>query len=144
MAQDTKSTAVWIWYPGDFEIRLHEKLSVRRRSRGVMYPAFWRLDRHYSNVRFRYAYDLPHEETIRIYAEGTFSLYLDGQENNRFHDPEFTLPAGRHEITVCVFHDAEIPALLIEGEHVRTNSDWIVNSLPLILTEKAEKMFQPG
>lgn len=120
--------AVWIWYPGDFEIRLHEKVSVRRRSRGVMYPAFWRLDRHYSNVRFRFTYDLPHEETIRIWSEGTFSLYLDGKDNYRYADHRITLPAGRHEITVCVFNDAEIPALLIEGENVRTSSAWEADS----------------
>ena len=121
-------TAVWIWYPGDFEIRLHEKVSVRRRSRGAMYPAYWRLDRHYSNIRFRFTYDLPCEETVRVWAEGTFSLYLDGKDNDRYHEHLITLPAGRHEITVCVFNDAEIPALLIEGDRIRTSSEWEADS----------------
>ncbi|WP_123039602.1 amylo-alpha-1,6-glucosidase [Cohnella candidum] len=121
-------TATWIWYPGDFEIRLHEKMSVKRKARDVMYPAFWRLDRHYSNVRFRCTYDLPQEEQIRILAEGTFSLYLDGKDNYRSDDSVYTLPAGRHEITVSVFNDVEVPALYIEGTNFRTGTCWEANS----------------
>ncbi|MGF7032315.1 hypothetical protein J2T17_003238 [Paenibacillus mucilaginosus] len=118
----------WIWYPGDFEIRLHEKMSVKRRARDVMYPAYWRLDRHYSNVKFRYTYDLPQEEQITIAAEGTFSLYLDGKDNYRYGDSVMTLPAGRHEIMVSVFNDAEVPALFIEGANIRTDSTWEATS----------------
>ncbi|TLS48771.1 alpha-rhamnosidase [Paenibacillus antri] len=120
--------ATWIWYPGDFEIRLHEKMSVQRRARGVMYPAYWRLDRHYSNIQFRYTYDLEREERIAIAAEGTFSLFLDGKDNCRSNETQFTLPAGRHEITVSVFNDAEAPALYIDGPTVRTDSSWEVTS----------------
>ncbi|PYY25333.1 alpha-L-rhamnosidase-related protein [Paenibacillus illinoisensis] len=122
------NSAVWIWYPGDFEIRLHEKMSVKRKSRDVMYPAFWRLDRHYSNVNFRFTYDLDQEEQIKITSEGTFSLFLDGKENFRSKDSKTTLPAGRHEITVCIFNDAEMPALFIEGQNVYTSSNWEASS----------------
>ena len=128
MENNKGNTACWIWYPGDFEIRLHEKMSVKRRSRGVMFPAFWRLDRHYSNVSFRYTYDLAQEERITVWSEGAFSIHLDGRENFRSKDSVLTLPAGRHQITVCVFNDAEMPALLIEGEHVQTGPGWEVCS----------------
>jgi alpha-L-rhamnosidase len=123
-----KPAATWIWYPGDFEIRLHEKMSVKRRARGVMYPAYWRLDRHYSNVKFRYTYDLPKEERIRIAAEGTFSFYFDGKDNYRLNDSVITLPSGCHEITVSVYNDMDVPALFIEGDTVRTDSSWEVTS----------------
>lgn len=93
-----------------------------------MYPAFWRLDRHYSNVSFRYTYDLQQEEQITITSEGTFSLFLDGKDNIRSNNSVITLPAGRHQIMVSVFNDAETPALLIEGTHVRTDSSWEVSS----------------
>ncbi|RAV21314.1 amylo-alpha-1,6-glucosidase [Paenibacillus contaminans] len=129
MTQHTATmSASWIWYPGDFEIRLHEKMSVKRRSRGVLYPAYWRLDRHYSNVTFRYTYDLPQEERITVAAEGSFSLYVDGKGNDRSDDAVITLPAGRHEINVSVFNDIEVPALFIEGANIRTNSSWEVTS----------------
>ncbi|MCG7384665.1 alpha-rhamnosidase [Paenibacillus sp. ACRRY] len=127
-SQKDESKSLWIWYPGDFEIRLHEKMSIKRRARDVMYPVFWRLDRHYSNIQFRYTYDLPEEETVKISAEGEFSLYLDGKDNFRFNDSILTLPAGCHEIRISVFNDTDAPALFIEGQHVYTNSSWQVTS----------------
>ncbi|SFB05075.1 alpha-L-rhamnosidase [Cohnella sp. OV330] len=126
--QETPQTATWIWYPGDFEIRLHEKMSVKRRTRGVPYPAYWRLDRHYSNVKFRYVYDLPREEQVAIKAEGAFSLYLDGKDNDRTDEPVIMLPAGKHEISVSVFNDVEMPALYIEGPNIRTDASWEATS----------------
>ncbi|MCM3749385.1 alpha-rhamnosidase [Paenibacillus pasadenensis] len=123
-----KPAATWIWYPGDFEIRLLEKISVKRRMRGVMYPTTWRIDRHYSNVRFHYTYDLPEAETVRITAEGMFSLHLDGRDNIRTNDSIVTLPAGRHDLAICVYNDTEAPALFIEGENIRTDSSWKVTS----------------
>ncbi|MEO2258615.1 alpha-rhamnosidase [Paenibacillus amylolyticus] len=126
--QTNRQMATWIWYPGDFEIRLHEKMSVKRLARGVMYPAYWRLDRHYSNIKFRYTYDLPQEETIKVVAEGTFSLYIDGKDNYRAGDAVITLPAGCHEIMVSVFNDLEAPALYIEGPNVKTDTSWEVTS----------------
>ncbi|NOU62842.1 Bacterial alpha-L-rhamnosidase [Paenibacillus sp. LMG 31461] len=129
MEKNTKSyTATWIWYPGDFEIRLHEKMSVVRRARGVMYPAYWRLDRNYSNIKFRYRYELEQEEQIHVMAEGTFSFYLDGKDNYRSADSVITIPAGRHEISISVFNDIETPALFISGPTVWTDSKWEVTS----------------
>lgn len=128
MEKRKKQEAAWIWYPGDFEIRLHEKMSVKRKARGVAYPAYWRLDRHYSNIQFRYTYDLPHEEQITIAAEGTFSLYIDGKDNYRSNDAVMTLPAGRHEIRISVFNDYEVPAFFIESDHIWTDASWEVTS----------------
>jgi len=127
METNGKKQALWIWYPGDFEIRLHEKYSVKRQARGVMYPAFWRLDRHYSNVKFRKTYDLPEPGIARITAEGTFSAYLDGSDNYRTGGTELALPAGRHELVVSVFSDTEMPALFVEGD-LATDSSWEVTS----------------
>lgn len=126
--QSHERPATWIWYPGDWEIRLHERMSVARRARGAAYPAFWRLDRNYSNVKFRYSYDLPQEETIAVFAEGTFSVYLDGQDNDRSRAAAITLPAGRHELSISVFCDTEAPALFVESERIRTGPDWEVTS----------------
>jgi len=120
--------ATWIWYPGDFEIRLHEKMSVKRKAREGSYPAYWRLDRHYSNIKFRFTYDLPHEEQISIASEGLCAVYLDGKDNIRSGHSIMTLPAGRHEIMVTVFNDTEAPALFVQGEHIVSDSSWEVTS----------------
>ncbi|GMK43172.1 alpha-rhamnosidase [Paenibacillus glycanilyticus] len=128
MASQDKNKATWIWYPGDFEIRLHEKMSAKRTARGVAYPAYWQLDRHYSNIKFRYAYELEQEEEITIEAEGVFSLYLDGKDNYRTNRSSITLPAGRHEIMVSVFNDTEMPALYVAGHSIQSDSSWEVTS----------------
>lgn len=125
-AQEQQAT--WIWYPGDFEIRLNEKMAVKRTARKGAYPSYWRLDRHYSNIEFRFTYDLPHEEQIKIAAEGIFALYLDGKDNYRNNQSLITLPAGQHKISVSVFNDVEIPALFIESDNLCTDSSWEVRS----------------
>ncbi|MGJ9383537.1 ABC transporter permease [Salipaludibacillus sp. CF4.18] len=123
----TRENRCWIWYPGDWEIYLHEQISVRRQMRGVIYPAYWRLDRHYSSVIFTYAYELEYPEEITIHADGQFAVYLDEKDNERYHDHRMKLPAGKHELNVTVFNDVGVPALFIEGEHIKTDSNWQVS-----------------
>ncbi|MBB6637175.1 amylo-alpha-1,6-glucosidase [Cohnella thailandensis] len=118
--------ACWIWYPGDWEIWLHEQISVRRESRGAVYPAYWRLDRAYSSVLFSHEYELEEPEEVTITADGRFALYLDGKDNVRFHQERLTLPAGKHELRVSVHNGVGVPALRVEGPTIRTNSSWQV------------------
>ena len=40
--------ATWIWYPGDFEVYLSNKMQSRRTERGMFYPVFWKVDSHFS------------------------------------------------------------------------------------------------
>jgi alpha-L-rhamnosidase len=44
---NTFSAATWIWYPGDFEIVLANKMQNRRTERGTFFPVFWKIDNHY-------------------------------------------------------------------------------------------------
>jgi len=120
------SKATWIWYPGDFEIWLNEKVHIRRKVRGGIYPATWRLDRHYSSVSFCCNIDLQQEEEISIHADGEFSLYLDGKDSQRFTQSKLVIPAGKHEIRVAVYNDTAAPAIFIQGDTIATNADWQV------------------
>ncbi len=120
-------SSYWIWYPGDWEVWLHEQISIRRQSRGVIYPAYWRLDRHYSSVIFTYTYELDQPEEVSITADGRFAFFLDGKDNYRSNNHRLLLPAGKHEISVTVYNDVSAPALYIEGEHVNTNGNWRVS-----------------
>ena len=36
--------ATWIWYPGDYEIWLANKMENRRTDRGTFFPVFWKID----------------------------------------------------------------------------------------------------
>ena len=47
-----EQAAQWIWYPGDFEMMLLQRVMVNRYERDVYVPSFWRLDDFYKSVRF--------------------------------------------------------------------------------------------
>src|SRR5690349_24574055 len=70
--------ATWIWYPGDFEINLANKMQNRRTDRNSFFPPFWKMDAHYVLMDFHKTFDLTAPEEIAVYAEGTFNLKLDG------------------------------------------------------------------
>ncbi|MBD0288004.1 MAG: hypothetical protein ICV79_21650, partial [Flavisolibacter sp.] len=46
-AEPQAQKATWIWYPGDFEVWLGNKMQNRRTERGSFFPPFWKLDSHY-------------------------------------------------------------------------------------------------
>ena len=44
--------AKWIWYPGDYEIVLSERVQTRRYQRDFSIVPFWKMDAPWRNVRF--------------------------------------------------------------------------------------------
>ncbi len=122
-----ETRACWIWYPGDWEVWLHEQVSLRREMREVIFPPFWRLDSHYSSVIFKYEYYLDEETTVRITAEGQYAVYLDGKDNQRSNKSEITLPKGKHTITISVYNVKNVPALYIEGDIIYSDHNWEVS-----------------
>ncbi|QGQ95233.1 alpha-rhamnosidase [Paenibacillus psychroresistens] len=119
--------AEWIWYPGDFEVWLNEKISVRRKTRGAIFPPFWRLDQHYRSVVYRLTYILDKEEEISINTEGEFAAYLSGFDNQRQSKSTITLPAGNHTLLITVYNSLNVPALYISGKSISTGSHWEVS-----------------
>ena len=117
--------ATWIWYPGDYEIWLGNKMNNRRTERGAFFPPFWKMDSHYVTVEFSKKLDLKQAEEILIAVEGTYNIKLDGKL--QFGMPErFTLPAGKHSLNIKVWNQATPPALYIKGETVYTDTTWKV------------------
>ena len=116
--------ALWIWYPGDFEIWLGNRFNNRRTERGAMFPPFWKQDSHWQTVEFSKTFSLEKEETITIRTEGHFNLMLDGKL--QFGMPEiFTVPAGEHKLNLKVWNSETPPALYISGEIIKTDSTWL-------------------
>ncbi len=116
--------ALWIWYPGDFEIWLGNRFNNRRTERGAMFPPFWKQDSHWQTVEFSKTFPLEKEETITIRTEGHFNLMLDGKL--QFGMPEtFTVPAGEHKLNLKVWNSETPPALYISGEIIKTDSTWL-------------------
>lgn len=117
--------ATWIWYPGDFEISLANKMENRRTDRGSFFPVFWKVDSHYPLIDFHKDFILNEAEDVHIYAEGHYNVKLDGK---LFEGTPVTIriPAGNHRVNVKVFNQANLPAIYLKGKQVFTDSSWLV------------------
>ena len=101
----------WIWYPGDYELWLGNKMNNRRTERGAFFPPFWKMDSHYVLVEFSKQIELSQPEEIEISAEGTYNVKLDGKL--LFGAPKkLFLPAGKHSLNIKVHNQATPPAIL--------------------------------
>ncbi len=56
--------ATWIWYPGDYEVWLSNKMQNRRTDRGAFLPVLWKMDSHYVLVEFHKDFDVPAVEDV--------------------------------------------------------------------------------
>jgi len=127
MEKKNDRQATWIWYPGDFEIWLGNRMNNRRTERGAFFPPFWKQDSHYVTVEFSRQLDLPDDERIEIAAEGKYNVKLDG--HLLFGMPrELVVPAGKHTLCVKVWNQAAPPALFVDGPTVKSGPDWQVTN----------------
>ena len=117
--------AEWIWYPDDFEIELSGKFMAERYERDIPIPPFWRLDSCYKNVKFKKIYELSAAETVKIEAEGSFNVMIDGAYLYSVKS-DFFVPRGKHEILVSVFNDKGLPCLKLAGDTILTDETWQV------------------
>lgn len=115
--------AEWIWYPDDFEIELSGKFMAERYERDIPIPPFWRLDSCYKNVKFKKIYELSAAENVKIEAEGSFNVMIDGAYLYSVKS-EFSVPSGKHEILVSVFNDKGLPCLKLAGDTILTDDTW--------------------
>lgn len=121
----TTYKATWIWYPGDYEIWLGNKMNNRRTDRGAYFPPFWKQDSHYVTVEFSKAVDLTEDEELKIEAEGSYNIKIDGKM--LFGMPKkITLAAGKHRINIKVHNQCTPPALYVDGKTVKTDGTWNV------------------
>ena len=117
------SKAVWIWYPGDFEIYHGMKQNFCREERGLGWPAFWKMDDWRKNLRFFRKYELAEPETFTVYGCGVGHVQVDGKKFRM--EEEITVPAGRHLIEVFIGNMTGLPCIYVESstENGRIHSD---------------------
>ncbi|MCD8291992.1 MAG: alpha-rhamnosidase [Prevotella sp.] len=119
------SKATWIWYPGDYEIWLGNKMNNRRTDRGAYFPPFWKQDSHYVTVEFSKVVNLVEEETVTLATEGNYNIKIDGKM--LFGMPkEFSLSAGVHHINIKVHNQCSPPTLFILGKTINSDESWNV------------------
>ncbi len=117
--------ATWIWYPGDYDIWLSNKMQNRRTERGAFYPPFWRLYSPYNLVDFYKKCDLKTGDELEIFTEGEYNVKIDGQMLPG-RPEKVQIPAGKHDIHVKVFNQATVPAIFVTGKQIVSDSTWWV------------------
>lgn len=117
--------ATWIWYPGDYEVWLSNKMQNRRTERGTFLPPFWKLDSHFILMNFHKDFVLPDDEDVHLYADGVYNLNLDGQ---LVHGKPTVLhiPAGKHRISLKVYNQTNVPAIYVEAPHLVSDTSWLL------------------
>lgn len=115
----------WIWYPGDYEIWLGNKMNNRRTERGAFFPPFWKTDSHYVVVEFSRELNLSEPEEVVIASEGKYNVKLDGKL--LFGMPHtLQLPAGNHQLNIKVWNQHTPPAIYVKGKTIYTDRSWRV------------------
>ena len=116
--------ATWIWYPGDYEIWLANKMENRRTDRGTFFPVFWKVDSHYPLMDFHKMFDLKEQEEVSIYAEGQYNVKLDGKPLEGT-PAKITVPAGKHKINIKVFCQESVPSVYVKGKTIISDGTWL-------------------
>ncbi len=115
----------WIWYPGDFEINLANKMQNRRTERNTFFPVFWKMDAHYVLMDFHKEFDLKAAEEVDIYVEGEYNIKLDGKAFEG-KPARITVPAGKHKLNIKVYNQANVPAIYVKGKTIVSDASWLV------------------
>ena len=140
---DTSSVSTWIWYPGDFEIWLSNKMQVRRTEREAVFPPLWQYYSPYSLVTFQTEIDIPEADEVEIYSEGPFQLLLDDVQI--YGQPKsITIPAGQHKISLKVYNQEVLPAIYIKGKYVKSDASWKVTNEDKLWIDENGKAQQSG
>lgn len=142
-AQNGKNEATWIWYPGDFEVWLSNKMQVKRTEREAVFPPLWQYYSPYALVTFQTEVDIPEPDDVKIHSEGPFQLLVDGAQI--YGQPKsISIPSGKHKISLKVFNQEVLPAIYIDGKYVKSDKNWIVTNEDKLWIDEAGKAQQSG
>jgi len=116
--------AVWITYPGDYEVWLSNKMQNRRTERSSFLPPFWKLDSQYPLIEFHKDVELKAPETAKLYVEGQYNVKLDGKAFPGY-PKSIEIPAGKHRISLKVYNQAAVPAVFVHGKSLVSDTSWL-------------------
>lgn len=142
-SQPKENKATWIWYPGDFEVWLSNKMQVRRTEREAVFPPLWQYYSPYALVTFQTEVDIPEADEVKIFTEGPFQLLLDGVQI--YGQPKsLKIPAGKHKISFKVYNQEVLPAIYIAGKYVKSDASWKVTNEDKLWIDENGKAQQSG
>lgn len=135
--------ATWIWYPGDYEIWLSNKMQNRRTERGTFYPPFWKVDSHFVLVEFSKKLELNAEENVKIKVEGQYQVKIDGRMLFGYPE-EVILPAGKHTLSIKVHNQTTVPSIYVEGATLHSDNSWQVTAEDKVWVDESGKASDPS
>lgn len=115
--------ATWIYYPGDYDIWLSNKMQNRRTERGTFFPPFWKMDNHYVLVEFSKKFTLSEPEIIEINAEGRYNVKLNGKMIEG-SPKNISIPSGNNTLYIKVYNQQYVPSIFVKGKTVFSDSSW--------------------
>jgi hypothetical protein len=122
---DLQDSARWIWYPGDFEIELNRRTALMRKERNEIYPPLWTVEAPYGSVIFQKMITISKTDTLSFYADGEFTITRGPLIRFHDYDPEnLILEPGVYYIMVNVINYGGLPALLVKGRSVVSDTSW--------------------
>lgn len=118
---------IWIWFPGDMDIWMGNRIINMRTEDGGFFPVFWRMDSHWQSVEFSKVVDLPEAEDVEIITEGRYSVKIDKWYQQGM--PRIvTIPKGKHTIKIAVSNITSPPSLWLKGKTINSDHTWIVSN----------------
>ena len=102
------SAQTWIWYPGDYEIWLGNRMNNRRTERGAFFPPFWKTDSHYVVVEFSKKLDLAEPEEIFNCRRRKIQCEVGRQTAIRYA-LHLETPRRKHSLNIKVWNQSTPP-----------------------------------
>lgn len=118
--------AVWLWYPGDFEIHQGMLQNFKREERGMGWPAYWYIDDCNRNVNFKREYQLTAPTTFTVTAKGTGYVDVNGTKH-RLGQP-IDCAAGATTVQVFVGSVKGLPAIYVDGDVIKSDQGWLASN----------------
>ena len=104
--------AVWIWYPGDFELYHGMLQNFQREERGYGWPAYWKMDDWRKNIRFFRTYRVNEPTSFVVYGRGVGHVKVN-EKKYAFGQP-VALKKGEHLIEVFIGNRTGLPCIYAE------------------------------
>lgn len=134
-----KNEAVWLWYPGDFEIHQGMLQNFKREERGMGWPAYWYIDDCHRNVSFKRHYELAQATQFIVYAQGTGYVDVNGTKHPL--GKQIQCSAGSTDIQVFVGNVQELPAIYIDGQVIKSDEGWLASNFITTLPAGHDALF---
>ncbi len=134
-----KNEAVWLWYPGDFEIHQGMLQNFKREERGMGWPAYWYIDDCHRNVSFKRHYELAQATQFIVYAQGTGYVDVNGTKHPL--GQQIQCSAGATDIQVFVGNVQELPAIYIDGQVIKSDEGWLASNFITTLPAGHDALF---